>query len=119
VQDPLLLGGDNGLRGYPLRFQSGTRRVLLTAEQRFYTDWYPWRLFRVGGAAFVDAGRAWGGLAANTGHDGWLTDVGFGLRIVSVRAAFNNVLHIDLAFPLNSNGSVKKTQLLVKSKNSF
>lgn len=69
-QDPLLLGGDNGLRGYPLRFQSGTRRVLLTAEQRFYTDWYPWRLFRVGGAAFVDAGRAWGGLAANTGHDG-------------------------------------------------
>lgn len=119
VQAPLLLGGDNGLRGYPLRFQSGTRRVLLTAEQRFYTDWYPWRLFRVGGAAFVDAGRAWGGLAANTGHDGWLTDVGFGLRIVSVRAAFSNVLHIDLALPLNSNGSVTKTQLLVKSKNSF
>ena len=119
TQDPLLLGGDNGLRGYPLRFQSGARRVLFTAEQRFYTDWYPWRLFRVGGAAFVDVGRAWGGLSANAGHDGGLADVGFGLRIVSVRAAFSNVLHIDVAFPLNSNGSVKKTQFLVKTKKSF
>ncbi len=56
----LQLGGDNGLRGYPLRYQGGTRRALLTVEERFYTDLYLWRLFRVGGAAFVDVGRAWG-----------------------------------------------------------
>lgn len=117
--DPLLLGGDNGLRGYPLRFQSGARRALFTVEERFYTDWYPWRLFRVGGAAFADVGRAWGGVSANAGHDGWLADVGIGLRIVSVRAAFSNVLHVDLAFPLNANGTVDKVQLLVKSKKSF
>lgn len=117
--DPLLLGGDNGLRGYPLRFQSGARRALFTVEERFYTDWYPWRLFRVGGAAFADVGRAWGGVSANAGHPGWLADVGFGLRIVSVRAAFSNVLHLDIAFPLNANGAVDKVQLLVKTKKSF
>jgi hypothetical protein len=28
VLDMLLLGGDNGLRGYPLRYQGGDKRVL-------------------------------------------------------------------------------------------
>lgn len=117
--DTLLLGGDNGLRGYPLRYQSGTRRALFTVEERFYTDLYVWRLFRVGGAAFVDAGRAWGGSNANTVNPGWLGNAGFGLRIVSVRAAFSNVLHLDVAFPLNPTADVKKVQFLVKTKASF
>ncbi|MEO8165434.1 MAG: hypothetical protein ABI619_08555, partial [Betaproteobacteria bacterium] len=38
--DLLLLGGDNGLRGYPLRYQSGERRALFTVEERVYTNWY-------------------------------------------------------------------------------
>ena len=121
--DTLLLGGDNGLRGYPLRYQSGTRRALFTVEERFYTDVYLWRLFRIGGAAFVDAGRAWGGgsgnASANALNPGWLANAGFGLRIVSARAAFSNVLHVDLAFPLNATADVKKVQLLVKTKTSF
>jgi len=50
----LRLGGDNGLRGYPLRFESGTSRALFTVEQRVFTDWYPFRLVRVGGAVFAD-----------------------------------------------------------------
>jgi hypothetical protein len=29
------------------------------------------------------------------------------------------VLHVDLAFPLNAQGDVKKVQLLVKTKASF
>ncbi|MEQ1682882.1 MAG: BamA/TamA family outer membrane protein [Burkholderiaceae bacterium] len=117
--DSLLLGGDNGLRGYPLRYQSGTRRALFTVEERFYTDLYIWRLFRIGGAAFFDAGRAWGGDNPNTVSPGWLGNAGFGLRIVSARAAFSNVLHVDLAFPSNTNADVKKVQLLVKTKASF
>jgi hypothetical protein len=117
--DELLLGGDNGLRGYPLRYQSGTRRVQFTVEERFYTDLYVWQLFRIGGAAFFDSGRAWGGSNANLGDPGWLRNVGFGLRIVSARAAFSNVLHIDLAFPLNAPADIKKVQFLVKTKTSF
>jgi hypothetical protein len=49
-----------GLRGYPLRYESGTSRGLLTVEQRFYTDWYPFRLVRFGAAIFGDVGRTWG-----------------------------------------------------------
>jgi hemolysin activation/secretion protein len=117
--DALLLGGDNGLRGYPLRYQSGSRSALFTVEERCYTDLYIWRLFRVGGAAFVDVGRAWGGVNTNPLNPGWLTDVGAGLRIVSARAAFSNVLHVDLAFPLNATADIKKVQVLVKTKASF
>lgn len=117
--DTLLLGGDSGLRGYPLRYQSGTRRALFTAEERFYTDLYVWRLFHVGGAAFFDVGRAWGGDNPNTLNPSWLGDVGFGLRIVNARSAFSNVLHVDIAFPLNATPDLKKVQLLVKTKASF
>ena len=119
VGDDLLLGGDNGLRGYPLRYQSGTRRAQFTVEERFYTDLYVWQLFRIGGAAFYDTGRAWGGDNANLQDPGWLRNAGFGLRIVSARAAFSNVLHVDLAFPLGAPADIKKVQLLVKTKASF
>jgi len=41
LENQILLGGDNGLRGYPLRYQDGTARALWTLEQRYFTDWYP------------------------------------------------------------------------------
>jgi hemolysin activation/secretion protein len=119
VSDLLQLGGDNGLRGYPLRYQSGDRRALFSFEERVYTDWYPLRLFRVGGAVFFDVGRAWGGENQNTANPGWLSDVGFGLRILSARAAFGNVMHADVAFPLNADPGIKSVQFLFKTRTSF
>ncbi len=119
LSDALLLGADNGLRGYPLRYQSGARRALFTVEERFYTDLYVWQLFRVGGAAFFDVGRAWGGDNANAVNPGWLRNAGVGLRIVSVRSAFSNVLHVDLAFPIDATNDIKKVQFNVKTKTSF
>lgn len=119
ITDKLLLGGDNGLRGYPLRYQSGINRVLVTAENRFYTDWFPFRLFRVGAAMFVDYGRAWGGSDPDPLSQRWLGDYGVGLRIASVRAAFGNVLHLDLAMPINPDPGIKKVQFLVKTKVSY
>ncbi len=117
--DELLLGGENGLRGYPLRYQSGTRRALFTVEERHYTDLYLWQLFHIGGAAFVDVGRAWGGNNVNAANPGWLSNVGAGLRIVSARAAFSNVVHVDIAVPLNATADMKKVQFLVTTKASF
>ncbi len=117
--ETLELGGDNGLRGYPLRYQSGTRRALFTLEERFYTDLYVWQLFRIGGAAFFDTGRAWGGDNTNTQNPGWLSDAGIGLRIVSARSALSNVLHVDLAYALDATADIKKVQIVVKSRTSF
>jgi len=115
----LLLGGDNGLRGYPLRFESGTSRALLTVEQRFFTDWYPFRLARVGGAVFADVGRTWGSGVIGNSDPGLLKDVGFGLRLGNTRTGLGNVLHIDFAFPLDNIAGIQKFQFLVQTLQSF
>ena len=119
IADQLLIGGTNGLRGYPARYQAGEQRVLLSIEKRAFTTWYPFRLLRIGGAVFFDTGRAWGGLNQNTINGGMLSDVGVGLRIALDRAAFANVLHADIAVPLNRAPGVKPVQFVVKTEFSF
>jgi len=123
----ILLGGDNGLRGYPLRYQDGSSRALLTLEHRVYTNYYLFRLFHVGGAVFFDMGRTWG--TGNGSHaalppgiepqQGLLKNVGFGLRFGSSRSAFGNVLHVDLAFPLDGDPAIENVQFIVETKQSF
>ena len=119
IADQLLIGGSAGLRGYPSRYQAGDQRVVVSLEKRVYSTWYPYRLLRIGGAVFADVGRAWGGLNQNLDNGGWLTDVGVGLRIALDRAAFANVLHVDIAAPLNRAADVKPIQFLVKTEFSF
>jgi hemolysin activation/secretion protein len=115
----LLLGGDNGLRGYPLRYQAGEGRWLVTAEQRWYSNWYPFRLFNVGGAVFYDMGGAWGSNPTGSPPQGVLRDVGVGLRLCNSRSALGNVLHVDVAFPLDGDKSISKLQFLVETQRSF
>ena len=115
----LLLGGDNGLRGYPLRYQSGTGSALFTVEERVYTDWYPFQLFHVGAAAFADAGRTWGDDVTGAAPLGWLSDVGVGLRLGNTRSGLGNVLHIDVAVPLVREPGIDSVQLLVETRRSF
>jgi hypothetical protein len=102
-----------------LRYQSGDRRALFTIEERAYTDWYLFRLVRVGGAVFYDRGRAWGGVNQNIVNGGWLSDVGAGLRLALDRAAFGNVLHADVAVPLERVPGIKAVQFIVKTQVSF
>ncbi|HZS68918.1 MAG TPA: hypothetical protein VFA72_17545 [Burkholderiales bacterium] len=119
IADELLLGGDSGLRGYPLRYQRGTHRQLFSVEERYYTDWYPLRLFRVGFAVYYDVGRAWDSQLGNP-NNGWLNDVGIGLRVLSARSSFGNILHVDLAFPVHrTDPNIKTRQLLVMTAKTF
>jgi outer membrane protein assembly factor BamA len=115
----LLIGGDNGLRGYPPRFESGTSRALFTVEQRVFTDWFPFRLVRVGGAVFADLGRTWGTGVVGNSDPGLLKDWGFGLRLGNTRSGLGNVLHIDFAFPLSNVAGIQKFQFLVQTMQSF
>jgi hemolysin activation/secretion protein len=119
LDQQLFLGGDSGLRGYPLRYQTGDKAALLTLEQRFYTDWYPFRLVRVGAAVFFDAGRTWGESVFGTGNDGLLTNIGVGLRLGSTRSGLGRMAHIDVAYPLDGNDDISDVQLLVSLKKSF
>lgn len=116
----LAIGGDTGLRGYPLRFQAGSGTALLTLEQRYFTRYSLWQLASVGAAVFFDMGRAWGETPLGPSEDfGLLKDVGFGLRLGSLSSALGNVLHVDVAFPLDGPRSIDRVQFLVKTKRSF
>jgi hypothetical protein len=117
----LLLGGDNGLRGYPLRYQEGDRRFLFSAEQRFYRDREVLHLMRIGAAIFVDAGKAWFAERdrARGTELGLLEDVGFGLRIASSRSAKAAMVHLDVAFPLDGPHDRRGVQWLVTTGETF
>ncbi|HEY0892528.1 MAG TPA: hypothetical protein VGE32_05665 [Cellvibrio sp.] len=120
----LSLGGDMGLRGYPAFYETGDKRYLLTLEQRFYGEREWFSLFHMGYAVFYDQGRAWGDSLIPQTQTGQLRDVGIGLRISGTRTGSrddsgHNVLHIDLATPLDGGGEVSQLQWLVKVKSSF
>ena len=124
VDKQLTVGGDSGLRGYPLRYRTGQGRWLFTVEERAFTDWYPFRLFSVGGVVFFDMGAVTGSslvqappLAQPTPKV--LRDIGFGLRVGNMRSALGNVVHIDIAFPLDGDPSISRVQLIVAAQRSF
>lgn len=115
----ITLGGDTGLRGYPLRYQSGSGRWMFTAEQRMFSNWFPFQLFNVGGAVFFDMGKTFGRDPLASEPQGLLRDVGFGLRFGNGRSALGNVLHVDFAFPLDGDSSIRNMQILVETKARF
>jgi len=119
LDQQVLLGGDTGLRGYPLRFQQGDRKFLFTVEQRFYTSWNLFELAHVGGLVFFDIGRAWFPGVEKTPNTGVLADWGIGMRLASTRSSGAVVLHVDLAFPLDGDDSIDSMQLLISTHESF
>jgi hypothetical protein len=119
LEAPVELGGDTGLRGYPLRYQTGDSKLLLSLEQRYFWNWYPFRLFRVGGAIFADAGRTWGDHPLGGTELGWLKDAGFGLRFAPTRSGSDKIVHLDIAFPLDGDPTIDDVQIVLESKSTF
>lgn len=123
IENQLFLGGDTGMRGYPVRFQTGDRNAVLKLEQRYYTDQYWWKLIRVAGAVFTDIGRSWGKQSplanATSQKTPWLANIGAGLRLTPSRADANHVIHIDLAVPLTEREHADSVRFMVSVKNSF
>ncbi len=115
----VVLGGDTGLRGYDRNYQVGDRSFIVRLEERYYSDWHPFRLFRVGAAAFLDVGRAWYDDRDNGANGGVLADAGIGLRLNSSRAQKRRVIHIDLAFPLVTGDDVDSVQVLFRVRERF
>lgn len=115
----LTLGGNNGLRGYDRHYQVGDRSAVLNLEQRYYSDWHPLRLLRVGFAAFFDVGRAWYPNRDNGPNGGVLSNAGLGMRLNSSRADKSSVIHIDMAFPFDKADDVDSVQFLLTIKDRF
>ena len=97
-------------------FRRGDFRWLLTLEQRFFSQLHLFRVVRVGAAAFFDVGSA-----HFTGESDReiLKDVGVGLRLSSSRSGNANVIHLDLAFPLDRRSGIESVQWLISTKETF
>ncbi|MDJ0793207.1 MAG: BamA/TamA family outer membrane protein [Woeseiaceae bacterium] len=119
IDNPVFIGGDSGMRGYPINYQNGESSVVATIEQRYFTDWYPWRLFHIGAAIFADAGRVWGPNPAGPEEREWLANAGIGLRIAPTRFSSTKVFHLDIAAPLNGDDSIDSVQISFSAKRSF
>ena len=98
----ILLGGDSGVRGFDRRLQSGDRSVVLTLEERQYTDYHLLNLAYLGFAVFIDIGRAWDPDVDEGFEDDYLASAGFGIRLASSKSDSARVIHIDFAFPLTN-----------------
>lgn len=103
----LTLGEDNGLRGYPARQFSGTRRVRVNLEDRIKTDW-EFRSFHLGLVGIVDAGYIDGDGAA---PDDILASAGLGFRLGSSEWYGGDVLRFDLSFPITSVDGLEEKPL--------
>lgn len=114
----VVLGGATGARGFANRFQTGDRRLLLTLEERQYTNWHFLNLVRPGFALFLDAGRVWQPGVNQNLENKYLVDAGFGIRLASSKADVGSVIHIDFAFPLTNRheADVDSVQITVKVK---
>ncbi|HAJ76934.1 MAG TPA: hypothetical protein DCM64_10820 [Gammaproteobacteria bacterium] len=117
----ILLGGLSGARAFDNRFQVGDRSLLLTLEERLYTDIHLWNLVRVGGALFIDVGRAWEPGFDNGVEDDLLANIGVGLRLASSKAGSGRIAHIDFSFPLTnrSDRDVRDLQVSFNVKSRF
>lgn len=95
----LTMGNRAGLRGLPTHAWPGERRIVASLEHRMYLGWpYP-RLFDLGTAVFVDAGKMWAGGDTFGMNSPLEASVGFGLR-----AAFppgsRRTYRMDVAVPV-------------------
>ncbi|AOE48991.1 ShlB/FhaC/HecB family hemolysin secretion/activation protein [Kangiella sediminilitoris] len=102
VDQPISLGGESGLRGYPLEYLHGEESYLLNVERRFYPGNTWFKLLNVGYAAFVDAGRVSGYTPYTNQETGTLASAGVGLRLFIARSSGRKVINIDFASPVNS-----------------
>ncbi len=96
----LRLGAETGLRGYPVRQFTGTRSLLLTAEERVFFADDVWQLFSFGVAGFVDSGFVWpAGRAVDLGD--LRTGIGVSLLVGSHRLASRGGIRFDLGYALD------------------
>lgn len=136
LDQPLDLGGETGLRGYPVQYQQGTQRWLSTAELRWYPQITLYQMLDVGFVAFADAGRASGGdiqLAAPSvagirsdtdllmpnAAEHWLGSVGLGTRFYSSRSSNNHVIHVDLSKPVGGATELSSWEIQLKVEQRF
>ena len=119
LDQPVALGDDSGVRGYPLQYQHGTSATQFTVEARYYPHINIYKLFELGGAAFIDAGKAFGDSPVVNTNSSVLTSVGFGARLFSTHSSEAKVIHLDIVKPLSTDINVNSVEFRITTKHSF
>ncbi|MBY6186826.1 hypothetical protein KUV89_09360 [Marinobacter hydrocarbonoclasticus] len=119
LDQPVTLGGDTGLRGYPLQYQHGEWHWLSSAELRYYPNVTLLQLAELGAALFYDVGRSYGDSPYPGNPAGTLQSVGTGLRFYLSRAGSRNVIHLDFARPINDDPEVNRWEWRLEVRNHF
>ena len=107
----LTLGNRSGLRGLPRHAATGSRRAVLSLEDRFFLGWpYP-QLFDLGGVAFVDVGRSWAG--GSFGTDPRIhASAGVGLR-TAFPPGSRRTYRLDVAVPVAGGGRLSDVEVSI------
>jgi len=117
---PITMGDNMGLRGFPLDYQHGENSTKFSAEIRYYPQINVWKIFDVAGAIFYDVGKAFGDVVEENIEKNWLVSSGIGLRFYSPHTGKNNtIIHFDLTFPQSNNDDVDSVGIRIQTKKSF
>lgn len=115
--DDIELGGEFGLKGYRNGYQTGDTRLLGIAEYRHVTDWTPFALVNLGWGVFAEAGKAWRGVANEQADT--LVDVGAGFMFSPSRSTRNEIVRLDITFPLTDGEGVDSFLLYAGTQLKF
>ncbi len=115
------IGGDEGMRAFPLYYQTGNKAALASLEYRYITHWHIYQLLDVALAGFVDAGRAWDNPDRPAGPDDnqTLSGYGVGIRLLPSHASRGSVISIDLAKPVSDNPELSGWRWRLIAKRPF
>lgn len=119
LDSPVVLGGETGVRGYPLQYQHGESNTKLTFEARYYPHINIYKLLELGGAAFIDTGKIFNQSALSQQQSSRMTSIGLGARLYSTHSSEARVIHIDIIKPIASDTNVNSVEFRVTTKHSF
>jgi hemolysin activation/secretion protein len=99
----IVLGGEEGLRGYKLRLFTGNKGLLSRLEARMLLVEDLLRVCSIGVVGFADAGNVWReGQTLRPLEEN--VDLGAGVRVAFPRSSRGNVLRFDVSYALQDNG---------------
>jgi hypothetical protein len=118
VENQVMLGGNNGLRGYRNYSFTGAKSLLFNLENRLFLPREYFHLFRLGYAVFFDAGSV---VPEGSGFSflRFRSDVGFGLRFASTRSTGGRVFRMDVAYALNRGPGGSRLVFAARSGQAF
>jgi outer membrane protein assembly factor BamA len=119
IDSPVVLGGETGIRGFPLQYQRGRNSTLFTLEARYYPHINLYKLIELGGAFFIDTGKVFGRSELSNNQSSWITSIGLGARFYSTHSSEGQVVHFDIVKPISSDPNVSDIEYRLTTKHSF